>query len=54
MDDSSTLSGTLVPGFSPCSASIRAQSVDVAVPFTAVITWATFSVLAAGEPGSIP
>ena len=30
------------------------SSVGVAVPSTAVITWATFSVLAAGEPGVIP
>ena len=54
MDDSSTLSGTVVPGCSPCSASIRAHSVGVAVPLTAVITWATCSVLAAGDPGWIP
>ena len=33
MEDSSTLSETLVPGASPCSASTRAQSVGVAVAF---------------------
>ena len=54
MEDSSTLSATLGPGVKPCSASMREQSVVVGVPFTAVITWATCSVAAAGEWGSIP
>ncbi len=54
MEESSTPSETVVPGVIPCSASVRAQLVGVAVPFTAVITWPTRRTLAAGEPAAIP
>ena len=54
MEDCSTVSETLVPGCSPCSESISAQSVGVAVPLTAGDDLATFRTLAAGEPGGIP
>ena len=43
-----------MPGVNPCSASTSAQTVGVACPLTAVITWATFSVFAAGELGAMP
>ena len=51
MEDSSTLSATLVPGVSPCSASMREQSVGVGVAFTAVITCATCNVEAGRRTG---
>src|ERR1700736_5131925 len=54
MEDSSTPSETVVPGAIPCSASIRAQLEGAAAPFTEVITWATCSTFAAGEPDAIP
>jgi len=54
MEFCSTVRVTVVPGVMPCRAEIRAQSVGVGVALTAVITWATCSVSAAGEPGAMP
>ena len=45
MEDCSTVRVAVVPGVNPCSAAISAQSVGVGVPLTAVMTWATLSVV---------
>ena len=54
MEESSTVSAAMVPGFMPCSARVSAQSVGVGVASTAVITCATWSTPDDGEPAGTP